>query len=446
MEQIDGLTLWKNILNNYKNNVSPTFYKTFFENDAVQYYDFLDNTIFLKCIKPFIKENLEKQIDDIYKVMKDTMNIENIKIKPIINGSEVRDMFATYSATPEDNILEKYTFESFVTGGSNNFAHASCMLISESPSFISLDNKSNPAFLYGGVGLGKTHLMHATANRIKEKFPNCKVAYVPSEKFTNELITALKNNKQQEFRDKYRSLDVLLIDDIQFIIGKESTQEEFFNTFNELRDANKQIIISSDRSPKEFTTLEDRLKSRFDCGLPIDIQPPVFETRVAILQKKCESENIKVPEEIIVLIANSIQSNIRKLEGALNKVYTYSSLMNVPLTYDLAKDILKDMIESNEERRINSDYIKKIVGSEFNVKYDDFSSSKRSKNIAYPRQIAMYLCKETLDMSLSKIGDEFGGKDHTTVIHACKKISDDIENKKDDINIVIEKLINQIKS
>ena len=287
--------------------------------------------------------------------------------------------------------------------------------------------------------------MHAISNRIKEKNPNYKVSYISSETFTNDFIYSLQNRKTQDFRDKYRELDAILIDDVQFFADKDTTQEELFHTFNELYSANKQIILSSDRPPKELTTLEDRLRSRFGMGLTIDIQPPDFETRVAILEKKCETDRKEVPRDVLNLIAKNIKANIRELEGALNKVCGYSNLMKRPISFELANEVLNDLFDKNSDRQLSSDYIKEVVAREFSIKYDDFSSKKKTKNIAYPRQIAMYLCKELMDMSLSKIGEEFGNRDHTTVIHACKKVEEDIQSKKENMDMVVEKLIKKIK-
>ena len=236
-----------------------------------------------------------------------------------------------------------------------------------------------------------------------------------------------------------------MIDDVQFFADKDTTQEELFHTFNELYSANKQIILSSDRPPKELTTLEDRLRSRFGMGLTIDIQPPDFETRVAILEKKCETDRKEVPRDVLNLIAKNIKANIRELEGALNKVCGYSNLMKRPISFELANEVLNDLFDKNSDRQLSSDYIKEVVAREFSIKYDDFSSKKKTKNIAYPRQIAMYLCKELMDMSLSKIGEEFGNRDHTTVIHACKKVEEDIQSKKENMDMVVEKLIKKIK-
>jgi len=332
----------------------------------------------------------------------------------------------------------KYTFNSFVIGNSNRFAHAASLAVAESPA-----KAYNPLFIYGGVGLGKTHLMHAIGHYILDGNPNAKVVYVSSEKFTNELINAIKDDKNEEFRNKYRNVDILLIDDIQFIAGKERTQEEFFHTFNALHDANKQIILSSDRPPKEIPTLEDRLRSRFEWGLIADIQVPDFETRMAILKKKADVENLNVANEVMGYIATKIKSNIRELEGALIRIIAYSSLTNREVTVDLATEALKDIISKKQGKHVTIDSIQDVVSSYFNLRVEDLKSQRRTRNVAYPRQIAMYLSRKLTDMSLPKIGEEFGGRDHTTVIHAYEKISENL--KTDDslqhtINDITKKL------
>jgi len=316
----------------------------------------------------------------------------------------------------------KYTFDSFVIGNSNRFAHAASLAVAESPS-----KAYNPLFIYGGVGLGKTHLMHAIGHHILNNNSKSKVVYVSSEKFTNELINSIKDDKNVEFRNKYRNIDVLLIDDIQFIAGKERTQEEFFHTFNALYEANKQIILSSDRPPKEIPTLEDRLRSRFEWGLIADIQPPDFETRMAILKKKADVENLNIPNEVMVYIATQIKSNIRELEGALIRIVAFSSLTNKEISIDLAVEALKDIISSKQSKQVTIDLIQDVVANYYNLKVADLKSARRTRNIAFPRQIAMYLCRKLTDMSLPKIGEEFGGRDHTTVIHAYEKISTNLK-------------------
>lgn len=318
----------------------------------------------------------------------------------------------------ESNLNPKYVFETFVIGNSNRFAHAAAQAVANDPA-----HAYNPLFLYGGVGLGKTHLMHAIGNRIKQNNPSMKVLYTSSEKFTNEIINSIQNKTTEAFRQKYRNIDCLIIDDIQFLKGKEQTQVEFFHTFNALKDADKQIIISSDRPPREIETLEDRLRSRFDQGLTADIQTPDLETRMAILRTKAASDNIVLPTEVITLLATNIATNIREIEGAYNKIVAYTSLMHMPITVETAQKVLSDMGNDIKTRTITYEGIIKVVADHYNVKQDELFNKKRTQNIAFPRQVAMYLCRELADLSYPRIGELFGGRDHTTVIHAYEKIN-----------------------
>ena len=318
----------------------------------------------------------------------------------------------------ESNLNPKYVFETFVIGNSNRFAHAAAQAVANDPA-----HAYNPLFLYGGVGLGTTHLMHALGNRIKQNNPSMKVLYTSSEKFTNEIINSIQNKTTEAFRQKYRNIDCLIIDDIQFLKGKEQTQVEFFHTFNALKDADKQIIISSDRPPREIETLEDRLRSRFDQGLTADIQTPDLETRMAILRTKAASDNIVLPTEVITLLATNIATNIREIEGAYNKIVAYTSLMHMPITVETAQKVLSDMGNDIKTRTITYEGIIKVVADHYNVKQDELFNKKRTQNIAFPRQVAMYLCRELADLSYPRIGELFGGRDHTTVIHAYEKIS-----------------------
>lgn len=338
------------------------------------------------------------------------------KIYPSPNENNSNDELSLSILNP------KYTFDTFVIGNSNRLAHAAAVAVAESPA-----KAYNPLFLYGGVGLGKTHLMHAIGHYILIQNPMSKVLYVSSEKFTNELINAIKDDRNEEFRSKYRNIDVLLIDDIQFIGGKERTQEEFFHTFNALYEANKQIIISSDRPPKEITTLEDRLRSRFEWGLTADIQTPDLETRIAILRKKSQQEKLLIPDDVLAFIADKVISNIRELEGALNRVVAYSLLTENQISVELCNEALKEIISASNSKVINSTLIIDTVSRYFDLRPDEFKSQKRSRNISFPRQIAMYLCRDLTDLSLPKIGDEFGGRDHTTVIHGIDKIIEEIQ-------------------
>ncbi|MBP1744274.1 MAG: chromosomal replication initiation protein [Firmicutes bacterium] len=341
---------------------------------------------------------------------------------------------------PTTTLNPKYTFDSFVIGNSNRFAHAASLAVAESPA-----KAYNPLFIYGGVGLGKTHLMHAIGHYILQQNPKSKVVYVSSEKFTNDLINSIKDDKNVEFRNKYRNIDVLLIDDIQFIAGKESTQEEFFHTFNALHEADKQIILSSDRPPKEIPTLEDRLRSRFEWGLIADIQAPDYETRMAILKKKADVENLNIPNDVLVYIATKIKSNIRELEGALIRIVAFSSLTNKEISVDLAAEALKDIISGKQSKQVTVELIQEVVSNYYSLRMEDFKSARRTRNVAFPRQIAMYLARKITDLSLPKIGEEFGGRDHTTVIHAYEKISQALKTDEQLQNAVkeITKRINQ---
>ncbi len=317
----------------------------------------------------------------------------------------------------------KYTFESFVIGDSNRFAHAASLAVAEAPA-----KAYNPLFIYGGVGLGKTHLMHAIGHFCLENSYNTNVFYSSTETFTNEFINSIRDNRTVEFRNKYRSVDILLIDDIQFLAGKEQTQEEFFHTFNSLHESNRQVIISSDRPPKDIPTLEERLRSRFEWGLITDIQPPDYETRVAILRKKAHNDNLDIPNEVLLFVADQVNSNIRELEGAFIRVIAYASLSEKAFTADLAREALKDIIHSKEkDRMITVKLIQQVTADYFNISPADITGKKRTKSFSFPRQIAMYLCRQLTDESLPYIGEQFGGKDHTTILHGCKKIQRDIE-------------------
>jgi chromosomal replication initiator protein len=331
------------------------------------------------------------------------------------------------------NLNPKYKFNSFVVGGSNNFAYSAALAVAESPGEI-----YNPLYLYGGAGLGKTHLMHSIGHFILENNPNTSVLYVTTEQFTNEVIESVRSKDaglQKKIRDKYRSVDVLMLDDVQFIIGKEGTQLEFFNTFNALHSAGKQIIISSDRPPKEMETLEERLKSRFEMGLIADIQPPDYETRMAILIKKAESVNRPIDEEVLKYIATNIKSNIRELEGAFTKIVAYSKLKNVEINIENAEDALKDIVYPDKPVDITPSYILDKVCDQYRVTVSDVTSKKRNAELVEPRQVVMYLCRDLTDASLSDVGKLLGGKDHTTIMHGVKNIekkisdSDEFDNK-----------------
>jgi len=334
----------------------------------------------------------------------------------------------------------KYVFETFVVGNSNRLAHATALAVAESPA-----KAYNPLFIYGGVGLGKTHLMHAIGHRVLQNHPNMKLMYISSEKFTNELINSIKDGNTEAFRNKYRKIDVLLVDDIQFLSKKEHTQEEFFHTFNALHEANKQIILSSDRPPREIQTLEDRLRSRFQSGMIADIQPPDLETRIAILRKKANSENLNIPNDVMVFLASRIDNNIRELEGALIRVIAYASLIHRPIDIDLATEALRDLFPQGTPKQVTIEFIQDTVASYFKIKREELLAKKRTRNVAYPRQIAMYLCRDLTDTSLPRIGEMFGGRDHTTVIHAFEKINRE-RTEEPKLSQILKELIQMIQA
>lgn len=343
----------------------------------------------------------------------------------------------------ESNLNPNYTFDTFVVGNNNSLAHAASVAVAESPGEV-----YNPLFIYGGVGLGKTHLMQAIAHFIIENNPNKKVLYVTSETFTNELIDAIRNKENAEkgnaaFRNRYRNIDVLLIDDIQFIIGKESTQEEFFHTFNSLYQDRKQIVISSDKPPKEMETLSERLRTRFEMGLPVDIQIPTYETKMAIIKRKAELSELDIPYEVQDYVATHIKSSIRELEGALTKLSAFSKLSHTDITVEFAEQTLKDLISPDAKKEITPELIIQTVADHFNVKYDDIISSKRNANIVHPRQIAMYLCRQMTTAPLQAVGKALGNRDHTTVIHGAEKIAKEVvqnESVRNTIDIIIKKI------
>ncbi|MEA4973138.1 MAG: chromosomal replication initiator protein DnaA [Candidatus Metalachnospira sp.] len=435
--------LWKKILELLEPEISPISFKTWIE--PIEPVAISDSTVILKIEESFIKSMVETRflslIDNAvkhiagseYKIILISGNESPVETKkPDEKSAKAKSGF-------ENNLNPKYVFSTFVVGNSNRMAHAASLAVAEAPA-----KAYNPFFLYGGVGLGKTHLMLSIAHYILDQNPNAKVLYASCETFTNELINSIRDDNNEEFRRKYRNIDVLLIDDIQFISQKERTQEEFFHTFNALHDANKQIIISSDRPPKEIKTLEDRLRSRFEGGLIADIQPPDFETRIAILKKKAGNENLEIDDEVLAYIAKHIVSNIRELEGALTRVVAYAKLTQENITKSLAENALKDIFNEQSAIDITPERIQQIVASYYNIRIEDMTASKRSNNIAYPRQIAMYLSRQMLDLSLPKLGEHFGGRDHTTIIHGINKIQENLKTDKNLQNVIFE-LENRIK-
>ena len=433
---------WEAILSIIELETSSVSFNTWFKETELLSIE--DNTLIIGVKNEFTKEILNtRYIELIRNSALQILNKEcNIKFvlpneqSATENKSNKRTLDLQDPLNNPSNLNPRYVFDSFVVGNSNRMAHAAALAVSEAPA-----RAYNPLFLYGGVGLGKTHLMHSIAHYILDQNPSAKIIYASSEKFTNELINSIRDDKNESFRNKYRNIDVLLIDDIQFITGKERTQEEFFHTFNALYEANKQIIISSDRPPKEIETLEERLRSRFEWGLIADIQSPDLETRIAILRKKAEIESLSVPEDVLLFIAKTVISNIRELEGALNRILAFSSLTNKPITVELANEALKDLISKDRPKIITAEYIQEIVANYFHLKPEELRSSKRTRNIAYPRQIAMYLCRKLTDLSLPKIGEKFGGRDHTTIIHGFEKISKELQT-----DIELTQMLNELES
>lgn len=408
------------------------------------------NTLIVEVPNKFFQDWLSQRIEKISKLAGSVCEKEisiNISIssefkEKISDQKEIEPIATTES---ESNFLDaefnpKYTFASFVVGPSNRFAHAASEAVAKDPA-----RAYNPLFIYGGVGLGKTHLMHAIGRLIKETRPKLRILYITSERFINEFINSIRYEKPLEFRNKFRKLDVLLIDDIQFLGGKESSQEEFFHTFNTLYDYHKQIIVSSDRPPKELPSLEERLISRFEWGLVTDIQPPDLETRIAILRKKAETEDMAVPDDVILFIANKIKSNIRELEGALIRIVAFSSLTGSQITVDLAENILRDILPKGEDKKqITLKLIQEVVAKHFNLDIKDMKSKRRTNAIAFPRQIAMYIARDLTEYSFPQIGENFGGKDHATVIHAYEKVKLRV-NKDPYFSALVNKLIKEIK-
>lgn len=433
--------LWNDILNKMKEKISKPSFETWLKHTEAR--DLQDDMFFVSVPNEFTKNWLDQRYTQVINSLLYEVTGSKLQVKFIIPDDQVDNiksdkMNLNQLKKPDNSIINmlnpKYTFDTFVVGSTNRFAHAASLAVAEAPA-----KSYNPLFIYGGVGLGKTHLMHAIGHYVLEHHPDKNVMYLSSEKFTNEFINSIMENKAENFRNKYRNVDILLVDDIQFLAGKEQTQEEFFHTFNTLHEENKQIIISSDRPPKEIPTLEERLRSRFEWGLITDISPPDLETRIAILSKKAKAEGLTdISNEVMHYIANQIDTNIRELEGALVRVVAYSSLVNEDINTELATEALKDIIPNKQPKMITPKVIQNIVAEKYDVKINDFLSKKRTRAIAYPRQIAMYLTRELTELSLPKIGQEFGGRDHTTVIHAHNKIIKELETD--------ENLANEIKS
>ncbi len=435
----DLLTKAKTLL---QSEVTSISYNTWIKNLEIDSIN--NNKIILIAQSKMQKDAIEARFFDLILNTFNYITNTSCEISIIEKTEEVKEPIKTDFSNAETYsnscLNPKYTFDNFVVGNNNKFAHAAALAVAGAPAIT-----YNPLFIYGGVGLGKTHLMQAIGNKIIQDNPQSKILYVTSEKFINELVNSIKdaNYKNELFRNKYRNIDVLLIDDIQFIAGKKTGQEEFFHTFNTLYENGKQIIISSDKPPRDIPLLEERLKSRFEWGILADISMPDYETRLAILRKKVQTENIIIDDYILSVIATKVDSNIRELEGALNKIVAYASLTHSPITIEMAEKAINDIV-LQKEKVISADYIQEIVSKYFNIDKKDLISTKKSNDIVYPRQIAMYLCRAVGQMSFPKIGEEFGKRDHTTVMHAYKKIEKELKENSN-TKLIVESVKNIIK-
>ncbi|MHB9038531.1 MAG: chromosomal replication initiator protein DnaA [Armatimonadota bacterium] len=457
---LDVQRIWGEVLDVVKGELNTPTFKTWFEHTNP--LDIIEDRLVVAVQNDFARDWLESRYAGLLQAALQQVTGVGLSIEFTVPPSTVEAVIAPEPETPEEassliaeetlraqetrssveGFNPKYTFDSFVMGASNRFAHAAALAAAEAPG-----KAYNPLFIYGGVGLGKTHLLHAIGHYVHYSYPHMKVKYVTSEQFTNEVIDLIRagdRKRMDSFRRQYRTVDVLLIDDIQFLKGKESTQEEFFHTFNALEQAGKQIVLSSDRPPKDIPTLEERLRSRFEMGLITDIQPPDLETRIAILRRKAEVDRLGVPDEVLSYIADRVSSNIRELEGALIRIVAYSSLTRQSVDLNLAVDVLKDAFPERSMRPISIGTIQREVCKFYGISSAELTGNKRSHNIVYPRQVAMYLSRELTDLSLPRIGSEFGGRDHTTVMHAKDKILKLINAERDVYN-QIQTLTNLIK-
>ncbi len=422
---MDKTHIWNQALGELEQKVSRPSFETWLKDTEPLALE--QNRLTVSVPTDFVKEWLENRYSQlILDVLRD-LSGEDLTVRFVVGSADPSPLPIRPISINEDivstSLNPRYTFESFVIGNSNRFAHAAALAVAEAPA-----KAYNPLFIYGGVGLGKTHLINAIGHFVLKHYPDLRVVYLSTEKFTNDFINSIRDNRTVDFRNRYRNIDVLLIDDIQFLAGKEQTQEEFFHTFNALHENNKQIVISSDRQPKEIPTLEDRLRSRFEWGLITDIQAPDLETRAAILRKKAASENIDIPNEAIMLIADKITTNIRELEGALIRIKAYSRMTQQQIDEELIEKALKDILPESNQAPLTIEKIQRLVAGYFGLRVEDMKAKKRTKALSHPRQIAMFLCREMTDLSLPKIGDEFGGRDHTTVMHAQEKITSDMQS------------------
>ena len=439
---MDHIELWDKAKALMREELANVSYTTWIEQPLKPVY-VVDDKLALEVISDFNEKTIRARYlpmitEAVSQAAGREMTIELMSVKERIEWQERQKKEDAPAMQGINMFNPKSTFDTFVVGSSNRFAHAAALAVAEQPGMA-----YNPLFLYGGVGLGKTHLMHAIGHFIQDHFPNMRMLYLPSEMFTNELVAAIKNNKNVEFRNRFRNVDVLMLDDIQFIAGRDSTQEEFFHTFNVLHAAGKQIILSSDKPPKEMETLEERFRSRFEWGLIADIQPPDYETRMAILRKNAESCDLEIDEEIIKYIATNIKSNIRELEGAFNKIIAFSKLNRVNPSLSLAEEALKDIISPDKPKEVTPQLIINVVSEHFGVKPEDITSKKRNSEFVMPRQVVMYLCRELTDTSYANIGKLLGKKDHTTILHGANKIAEEMsinEELKNKVDIIKKKI------
>lgn len=446
----NAVEVWEKTKDLIKSKVNPQTFETWFK--PTRGIAIVSGSLTIEVPNSFFKDwlldhHLELIKETLREISGENLKLEfnysdregvNVLVDALATKPTTQNLGKKYEALNYLGLSPLYTFNNFVVGPSNRIAYATALAVAESPA-----KEHNPLFIYGKVGLGKTHLMQAIVHYVAAKNQKIKIVYITSEQFTNQLISAIQNRTTDKFKEKYRNVDVLLIDDVHFIAGKEATQEEFFHTFNALHLANKQIVLSSDRSPKEIRPLEERLVSRFGMGMIADIQPPDYETRVAILRKKLERETTFVPDDVIEYIGKNIKTNIRELEGALKRVIANAVLLKQNVTFDLARTVLKDMV-MEKEARISADLIFEAVAKYFNVRVSDIKGRRRTKQIVLPRQIAMYLVRKLTDHSLPEIGELCGGRDHTTILHGCKSIETDI--KKDvKVKELVNKLTLQIK-
>lgn len=431
-------TIWEKSLEQLKKELTQLSYDQWIRD--LKPISMEDDMLVLECANEFNRNTLRNLYSNVISNAINTANNTNLGVIFIDSSERDKYLKSTKSSGRQESVLNpRYTFDTFVIGNSNHFAYAASKAVAASPA-----KAYNPLFIYGGVGLGKTHLMHAIGHEVILSKPNAKIMYVTSETFTNELIQSIQDNKNVQFRNRYRNVDVLMVDDIQFIAGKDSTQQEFFHTFNALHNANKQIVISSDKPPREIPTLEERLRSRFEWGLIADIQPPDLETRIAILRKKATTENLNIPEDVLAFIAEKTNSNIRELEGYLTRVMAYATLIQKPINMELAETALKDILPGVTHRQITPDLIQQIVADYFAIDKEGLTAKRKDRQYAYPRQIAMYLCRRLTDFSLPSIGKLFGGRDHSTVMHACDKIATDSENNPQ-LKTTLDDIISRIR-